>query len=269
MDWFRRNYRDVLSSLVIIGLLLAVNLLPPDTALQQVRKSGVLRVCVPSSYPPLVTGNPAKPGIDIEILREVAEQLDVRLLPVTNANMGRDFNPRNWRVNRAQCAVLAGGVVASEMTRSFLDTTTPYLETGWALVAPELPASLKGLTVGFHAGVSGLDRIALSRYLRAQGADVQIMNTVAALEAALESGTAAAGVTEAIQASQLAGTHDWQVSWLSEELPRESLTFGLWKGDLTLKRALQHALQQLERSGRLQDILDGYDVGTLEEVAYR
>lgn len=265
MSWFQRNWRDLLSSLLVLGLLAAVYLLPPDTALQQVRKAGVLRVCVPSSYPPLVTGDPARPGVDIEVLREVAEQLDVRLLPVTNTNMGRDFNPRNWRVTRAQCSVLAGGVVASDLTRSFLDTTTPYLETGWALVGPELPDSLAGVPVGFHAGISGLDRIALSRYLRAEGADVHIMNGVAALTEALVKNEVQVGVTETIQARQLASTQGWQVAWLPGELPREQVSFGLWKGDLTLKRGIQKALAQLKSNGKLQEIFAEYDLIVLPE----
>lgn len=265
MNWFQRNWRDLFNVLIVLSLLAAVYLLPPDTALQQVRQAGVLRVCVPSSYPPLVTGDPTRPGVDIEVLREVAALLDVRLLPVTNTKMGRDFNPRNWRVTRAQCSVLAGGVVASVETRSFLDTTAPYLETGWALVGPVLPTSLSGVSVGFQAGISGLDRIALSRYLREEGAAVRIMNSVAELEEALGTGTVKAGVTEAIQARQLAGAKGWLVGWLPGSLPREQLSFGLWKGDLTLKRAIQKAVAKLEASGRLQEVFEAYDLKALPD----
>ena len=95
----------------VFGLLGAVYLLPPDTALRQVRAAGTLRVCLPSSYPPLVTGDPRAPGIDVELLRLIAQKLGLGLVTVTNPAMGRDFNPRSWRVTRAQCEVLAGGVV--------------------------------------------------------------------------------------------------------------------------------------------------------------
>ena len=36
------------------------------------------------------------------------------------------------------------------------------------------------------------------------------------------------------------------------------IAFGLWKGDLTLKRALERELQVLVRSGRLYDIVASY-----------
>lgn len=265
MGWLRRNRRDVLSTVFLIALLGAVYLLPPDTSLRMIQETGVLRVCVPSSYPPLVTGDSARPGIDIEIMTQVAQELGVRLLTVTNPNMGRDFNPRNWRVTRAQCAVLAGGVVASETTRSFLETTRPYLATGWAMIAPEDPGALQGQAVGFHAGVSGLDRIALSAWLRQQGASVQIFNSSASLAAALAAGEVAAGFTEAVLASQLAGANDWQGWWLPEELPREQIAFGLWKGDLTLKRALQNVLGRMHADGTMQALLDSYDMAVLSE----
>ena len=79
--------------------------------------------CVPFLYPPLVTDDPAAPGIDIELLRDLAKHLGLRLDLSRNDAMGRDFNPRSWHVTRAQCEVLAGGIVASPVTKSFLETS--------------------------------------------------------------------------------------------------------------------------------------------------
>ncbi len=94
----------------------------PIPPLQQVRAAGALRVCLPSHYPPLVTGDPAAPGIDVDLLQAIARELDVSLVTVVNPTMGKDFNPRAWRITRAQCEVIAGGVVGSATTRSFLET---------------------------------------------------------------------------------------------------------------------------------------------------
>lgn len=262
MGWLRRNRKDVTYALVVIGLLGLVYLLPPDTSLKMVREAGVLRVCVPTSYPPLITGDADQPGLDIEILRHIAEDIGVRLLPVTNSSMGRDFNPRNWRVTRAQCAVQAGGVVATDLTRSFLDTTSPYLETGWALVAPDAPTSLDGLQVGFHAGISGLDRISLSRFLRDNGAQVTIINSAAALQTAIESGEVNAGISEAILAQQIAGENGWS-AWNLTEQAVVPVSYGLWKGDLTLKRALESSLNRMQADGTMQGLLDKYDLAPL------
>ena len=197
---------DVMTFVVIAAVLGAVSFLPPDTSMAEIRQAGVLKICVPTLYPPLVTGKPEAPGFDIEFAQAIAKRLDVRLIVANNPAMGRDFNPRNWNVTRAQCEMLAGGVVASDLTRSFLDTTPPHLQTGWALIAKTLPASLRDVKVGFYAGLAGLDRIALSRFLRSQQAQVQIFPTAEALTEALRAGKIDAAVGEALMAGQIAGT---------------------------------------------------------------
>src|SRR5712671_172964 len=173
--------RRLLPYMAIFGLLAGVYLLPPDTSLSEVRKAGVLRACMPPDYPPLVTGDRDAPGIDVELLQALAKGLGVRLVVTPNAAMGQDFNPRNWHVTRAQCEVLAGGVVVSPTTKSFLETSPPYAQTGWALVAPKLPPELQGRRVGVLAGISGLDRLALSRHLRAQNSQVTVMTSASEL----------------------------------------------------------------------------------------
>ena len=121
---------------LIVALLLLVGLVPPDTSLLEIRKTGALKVCVPTSYPPLVTSDPTQPGIDIEILLAISDYIGVKLLLSPNDAIGRDFNPLNWDITRGNCQVLAGGFVDTTLTRSFLDIGHPYAETGWAIVAP-------------------------------------------------------------------------------------------------------------------------------------
>src|SRR5437879_9581031 len=104
--------RATLSYLTIFGLLAGATLLPADTSLREVRRAGLLRACMPPLYPPLVTGDPAAPGIDVELLRALASGLGLTLAITPNPAMGQDFNPRNWRLTRAQGEVLAGLVVA-------------------------------------------------------------------------------------------------------------------------------------------------------------
>ncbi|MBK8082689.1 MAG: transporter substrate-binding domain-containing protein [Devosia sp.] len=117
------------------------------------RRIGRLTVCMPPEYPPLVTGDAQAPGFDVELVGEVARRMGVGLTIQSDAAMTRDFNPRSWRITRAQCQVLAGGVVSSEITRSFLDTTPPHLETGWALISTTPVADLDGKAVAFLPGL--------------------------------------------------------------------------------------------------------------------
>lgn len=257
---------DLISIAAIVALLGAVYLLPPDTSLARVREAGVLRACVPDEQPPLVTRSDDQPGIDVEILRLVALELDLRLSLVTNSSIGRDFNPRNWRVTRAQCEVIGGGVVASDTTRSFLETTPPHAETGWAIVIPGELDSLQGTRVAFFAGVTGLDRIALSRFLRSTGADVAPVRDSDALVSSIDSGDVDAGITEALRARTLAHDGIWSVQWLPEELGRFDVAFGLWKGDLSLKRAVSGAIRRLLERGDISRIISEYELASIDDA---
>lgn len=256
---------DLISLAIVFGLLGGAYLLPQDTSLSQVREAGVLRACIPDEYPPLVTRDVQQPGIDIEILRAIADDMELRLALNTNTAIGRDFNPRNWRLTRSQCQVIAGGVIDSRLTRSFLETTSSYLETGWALVLPHELDSLESRTVGFYAGATGLDRIALGRYLRDQGAAVRIVNSAAALADGLANGEFDAAVSEALTARQVAEYSGWETQWLPADLGRFRIALGLWKGDLTLQRRIEHALGKLRSSSELDAILESYDLTPISD----
>jgi ABC-type amino acid transport substrate-binding protein len=253
---------DAITAIAIAALFGVVYLLPPDTSLAEMQKSGRLRICVPALFPPLVTGVQNTPGFDIELAQTIAERMGVRLIVNSNAAMGRDFNPRNWNVTRSQCEVLAGGVIVSDLTRSFLDTTPPYLETGWALVATGILDRLRDRKVGFYGGLAGLDRIALSRFLQSQKARVEIMPSAEALTGALRAGRLDAGVTEALTARQIAGTIEAQVSWLP--LGRYPVAMGLWKGDLTLKRRMTGIIEKLENEGWPGELARRYKIAPIK-----
>lgn len=254
----RRLKRDLGGLAVVVGLLLLVTFLPPDTSLREIRENGAIRACVPTSYAPLVTGDPDKPGIDIEILKAVAAHIGVDLLLSPNDAMGRDFNPRNWAINRGKCQVIAGGVVDSPLTRSFLDTGPPYAQTGWAIIAPAPLDDIAGKTLGALTLISGLDRIGLASYLRREGAAVRVVRSGDALVAGIEGGDLDAGVTEALLARNLAAENGLWTAFLPDELARYGLVIGLWKGDLTLKREIVAALGEMEADGTLAAILERY-----------
>jgi ABC-type amino acid transport substrate-binding protein len=247
------------STVAILGAFFVLFwVLPPDTSLAQVRRSGVLRACVPDMRPPLITSDPRRPGIEVDLLQAIAKHLGVTLVVERTSRMDFNFNPRDWHVSRAQCSVLGGGIVATRSTRSFLDTTPPYLETGWALLRSGTDKGPKTLSVYPVSG--GLDRIALARKLGALHIDAKIVSTPAELVDSIASGNVDGGVTEALTARGLAKNESWQVNWLSADLGKQQVTFGLWKGDLTLKRAIVSALEQLRRSGQIEALLSTYAI---------
>ena len=257
-----RTFRD-LSTVVLIGSLLAgVYLLPADTSLSEVEDRGVIGVCIPASYPPLVTDDPDRPGLDVELLKAVARSIGVAIQWHTVPAMGHDFNPRAWRVTRAQCQIVAGGVVDTPTTRSFLDVTQAHAETGWVEIAAsagETPtANLAGMSVGVLVGTSGIDRLALSRFLRNRNVKVTVVHGPDALAAGLTDGRFERAIAESLTGKRIAADHKWSISWLPGFASRYSLVFGLWKGDLTLKRAVDEALSALDEDGTTDEIRRKY-----------
>lgn len=243
------------------ALLFAVSFLPPDTSLAEVEDLGRLSVCMPDRYPPLVTGDPETPGFSVELMREVTERLGWRLNIVSNAAMGRDFNPRNWRINRAQCQILAGGIALNDTTRSFLETSNPHLITGWALIArPGETIETIESPVGFMAGLTGLDRIGLGQYLRQLNLTASIVNDAPALRAGLQAGEFNSGITEGLLAAQTFGDTEFEVTILGEPLERFPLGMGFWKGDVTLKRAVEEALADIRADGTMATIAERYNL---------
>ena len=255
---------NLISLAAVLALLAAVSFLPPDTSLREIQRAGALRACVPPLYPPLVTGDPQKPGIDVELLEILARRIGVSLVLNQNRAMGRDFNPHNWGLNRAQCQVIVGGVVNSTQTRSFLETGPAYAETGWAIVAPAPVESLSDKRIGVLTLVSGLDRIGLASFLRSQGAMARILTSPEALAEGLADGTLEAGITEAMLATQLADEHGWTVARAPAALSRYNMAIGLWKGDITLKRVVDQTFADLAADGTLEAIMKRYGVRPIE-----
>lgn len=241
-----------------ISLLLAVYLLPPDTSLAQVQRRGQLAACVPEARPPWVTGEAATPGIEVELLEALAHELGVRLTLNTVPAMTGGFNPRSWRITRAQCDVVGGGLVDTPETRAFLAAGPAYAETGWMAVAPGDPTSMSGRTVGVLVTLQGADRIALSAYLRSAGARAAVVRDRDALAAGLADGSYDVGIAVAPVARAIAQAHGWASEELPPPLTRQVLILGLWKGDLTLKRALESAFERVAGDGRLAGILARY-----------
>ncbi|WP_417582816.1 substrate-binding periplasmic protein [Pelagibacterium sp.] len=252
---------DMIPLGLCFALLFGVSFLPPDNARYEVDRLGRLSVCMPSLYPPLVTGNSETPGFEVELMQEVTERLGWRLNIVSNASMGRDFNPRNWRINRAQCQMLAGGIAINSTTSSFLDTTAPHLLTGWALIAPP-GATIDTIDspVGFMAGLTGLDRIGLGQFLRQQDITATIVNDASTLRSRMEAGDYDAAITEALLASTTFSDADVQITVLGAPLERIPLGMGFWKGDLTLKRAVETTLAEIRADGTLAAIAERYDL---------
>jgi hypothetical protein len=71
-------------------------------------------------------------------------------------------------------------------------------------------------------------------------------------------------VSEGLIARRIAESTSATAYWLPEPLGRVPLAFGLWKGDLTLERAVVGELRRLERDGTLAELKARYALGPIE-----
>jgi hypothetical protein len=117
-----------------------------------------IRVCLPPSYPPLATGD--RPGRYRCDLRSIAKTRR-RSRDGRNPAMGRDFNPRAWRLTertRGPCW-RRGWVYDNAILLK--PQATP---TGWAWIAPRDGSSK---AEGLCPGRVSVCRVALAAWLRA------------------------------------------------------------------------------------------------------
>jgi polar amino acid transport system substrate-binding protein/cystine transport system substrate-binding protein/membrane-bound lytic murein transglycosylase F len=263
-----RLLKDIVIVLLTIAPIALVYLLPPDTSFAEVQSAGTLTACVPSNFPPLAMPQAKDPGFDIALLQEITRRLGISLTLNVNPLIGRDFNPRNWGITRAGCQVVAGGIAVTPTTRSFLETISTGIETGWAVIQKTDAPLKKGARIGVYPGYGGLDRVSLSKLLRQHGVAVTLVSSAEALAQGLDDGTFDAAVSESLSVRNLLEVHPaWSVAWLPDALDRASLGLGLWKGDLTLKARIVDAFNAMVSEGFVRNLATHYDIVPIEKTA--
>lgn len=239
-----RRWRKPVTDIGVIALLLfALSYLPPDTSLSERVEHGVLRFCVPDRNSELIRADDkSRPGYELSLMRGIARDLNLRLQVVEIANMGRSFNPRDWQIGRGQCDILGGGLADSAPNRGFLTLLPNGGRIGLVRVGgPATPA--RGTEIGVFMGSAGLNRVRLSTWMRSADWQPRPLATEAELAAWLGQGSAAI-VSSLTPLPTDAVIHELP-SAASESRP---LAFGLWRGDVTLTRAIRAALQkEIER----------------------
>lgn len=229
-----RRHAVAVNLAFVLGLLGLASLVPPDGSLAAVRARGVLRVCTPPAGPD---------AAEAARLHAFAESIPARLSVARLAAIGADANPRNWRLTRAECDVIAGGLADTVATRSFLTVVPAGLATGWA-VWPGPLAQCREAAV--WPGTSGLSRVALSSFLRAQHVPARLVPSLP--EALGKAGTGPGSCVVAPLpdlARNLPGDAAPQLLDLPGA-PAASLGFGFWKGDSTLARRMRKLLVKFD-----------------------
>lgn len=257
---FKRFSRLSLELLMLATAALASS----DTSLHKVQAAGLLKVCVPFDHPPLSGKVAAKPGLEVELAQAVAKQMGLGLQ--LDHVRGWELASLDQKVRRTQCQLIAGGVVDAEFHRQQLEFLSPSLDIGWAIVySPEVPG-LKGTRVTVYAGFPGLDRLALSRFLKGQGSEVVLVGSAKEFSQSLTSKQVQVGITDSLLARHIAAQHNFKVAWVPMVQPRYALKLlGVWKGERALKKEVMKAIGVLEQKGQIQALFTRYKLATISE----
>lgn len=234
-----------------LAALFGLRYLPPDTSLARVRHNGSLTVCHPASLPPYFTydrDTARTDGLEARRIARLAQALGVTVQWNPQVNWYATRDPSAWGIRKGSCDLLAGGIADTEASRGLLVLSNPYLRASWATVYHRPPR--RGDRVGLFAPYLGLDRVRLraAELLMDRGFEPHFPETAEQAAAALAGRQLAAVLTDE-------ATARWLVQRLSDPgeatlaaepaLPAFNLAVGLWKGDVTLKRAVNRALQSM------------------------
>ena len=249
----RRRWSDRFKALVVVLAATSAACASAQTALDDVLARKVIRVAVPTDFPPYgFVGPDLKPmGLDIDMAELVAARLGVRaeLVPVTSANRIPYLQPK-----KADIVISTlGKTPEREKVIDFAAAYSPYFQAVYATKALALKsaADLAGKSVSVTRGA--LEDIELSRIAPAT-ADIRRFEDNNATVAAFVSGQVEAIGTGASVADNMIRRNP-QLGAEFKFLLKESPNFvGVAKGEDKLRARVNEIVAAARRAGDLDKL---------------
>lgn len=237
-----------------------------EGTLAEVKKQGVLTVCVDPDNLPFSSSNPETPGFDVEIAKAIAQGLGVRVQYYWIETFHGDRAIRR-SLFRGKCDGFMGLPTDPAFQKELedLDFSRPYFGSGYVLVVREGSSSIKRLEDlrGKRIGVE-----------TSAGADYPLFNMGYSRVHYHSTGE----VLEAVEKSEVDAGALWApaLGWLLRETPhprvktvegyvpepglRWNIAVGIRRGDDDLKKALDRVIEELIRSNKIEQTLARYGV---------
>ena len=227
--------------------------LAADTSLQAVKQEGKLVLGLDDSFPPMGFRNDDNQivGYDIDVAREVARRLGVQLAP-----QPIDWNAKEQELNTAKIDCIWNGFTITDERKQVMAFTKPYLKNAQVVVVKKgsgytTLASLKGKKVGLQAGSSAADALNGAKDFKASLKQVvEFKDNLTALMD-LEARGVDAVVMDLVVADYNIKKSGKGYAVLGESLSPELFGVGFRKNDLSLRDAVQGALEALAKDGTL------------------
>jgi polar amino acid transport system substrate-binding protein len=220
----------------------------------QVVEEGALTVCSDMPYEPFESMKDGEPvGFDIDLIREVASELDLRL---EMADTDFDAIQSGDALNSNQCDVAISAMTITGERARVLDFSSPYFDASQALVVPKGSGidaldDLAGERIGVQGGTTGELYVTDNA---PSSADLVPLEDAEAMELALTEGVVDAAVYDnTVVGDVVASNPDLEVA--AEFDTGEQYGMAVKKnGNVDLLRSINKVLATLEENGGYDEI---------------
>ncbi len=246
--------KKILAALCLVALHATAQ--AADASLKTVKEKGTLVLGLDDSFPPMGFRNDDNQivGYDIDLAREVAKRLGVKLVP-----QPIDWNAKEQELNTGKIDCIWNGFTITDERKKAMTFTKPYLRNAQVVVVKKgsgysTLASLQGKTVGLQAGSSAADALEAAKAFRASLKEVvEFKDNLTALMD-LEARGVDAVVMDLIVADDNIKRSGKAYAVLKESLAPEVFGVGFRKKDLALRDAVQGALEAMAADGTLAKV---------------
>jgi polar amino acid transport system substrate-binding protein len=238
-------------------LLTACSSTANDTSGEDVNliTEGTLTVCTNPPYEPFEYEEDGEiVGLDIDIVREIADDLgvdlEIKITAFDGIQSGADLNSNN-------CDLVASGITITEERAENMDFTEPYFDADQGLLVPagsglDSVESLEGLNVGVQLATTGRD------WAEEQGLQLVEFEDLGLQVQALRNGSVDAIINDIAVLGPFA---DDELEVGTVFPTGEQYGFGIKKGNTALLKAANDTLARIFTDGTYDDIYVKY-IGT-------
>ena len=265
--------KKFLSTLLALALLLtcvSAFAQTSDDSLQKVLDKGELILGLDASFPPMgftdeKTGEIV--GFDIDVAKEVCSRLGVTLKcqPI-------DWAAKEMELNAGNIDCIWNGMTITDERKESMSISVPYLQNEQVVVVKNdsgisALADLAGKKLALQAGSSANDALDAAADFKASLGEVVPMDENMTALMDLNIGGVDAVLVDIIVANYYITINDYPFTVLEESLAPEQYGIGLRKTDAALTDAINNALFEMVKDGKLAEISNTWFSSDITVVA--
>lgn len=229
---------------------------PTDDSLKYIKDRGKLIMGLDDSFPPMGfrDENNAIVGFDVDVAKAVAQKLGVELVlqPI-------DWNAKEQELSTKNIDCIWNGMSVNEERKKNMTLSAAYMDNNMALVVRSNSGitkleNMKGKSLALQAGSSAMDALNSKADFKSSLKEVvELKDNVQALMN-LETKAVDAVLMDDVVARYYIATNKKDFTILTETLATEEYAVGFRKGDESLRVAVEDALKELAKEGKLAEI---------------